>query len=311
MHNLDRTQLEFAGEYGENEQDAEVYGETMHGGGYPGELGELGGFAGEQYEYPGEVYGETYGEFGFPGETELIHGENEAFHSEVWGELPGEGMFPGETGAAYETFPHQMSHEQSFEAVFSEQHEIALASELLEISTESELQHFLGKLARGVMRGVRKFVRLPVIRGVLNGLKTVARVALPKLGAIAGNFLLPGVGGVIGSKLGSLAGSAMGLEAEGLSPEDREFLTARRFIQLSGEAFRQAAAQGNALPPDQAAQRAIMSAAEITAPEISHEIGRMLFRNQSWSSTGLVPAHSMGMSGRWVRRGRRIVLFGV
>lgn len=40
---------------------------------------------------------------------------------------------------------------------------------------------------------------------------------------------------MIGSNLASVAGSALGLELEGLSPEDREFEAAKQFVRFAGQ----------------------------------------------------------------------------
>src|SRR5690348_17335870 len=87
--------------------------------------------------------------------------------------------------------------------------EAELAMELLEITTEEELDQFLGKLARSVVRGASKFVKSPIGRAIGGALKTVAKRALPMVGGALGNLVVPGLGGVIGSKLGSAAGGLL------------------------------------------------------------------------------------------------------
>ena len=68
-----------------------------------------------------------------------------------------------------------------------------LAAQLLEITSEEELDQFLGGLFKKVWRGVKK------IGKPLGGLlKKVAKVALPIAGTAAGTFFGGPVGGMIG-----------------------------------------------------------------------------------------------------------------
>jgi hypothetical protein len=91
-----------------------------------------------------------------------------------------------------------------------------------------------------------------------------------------------------------MAGQALGLELEGLSAEDREFETARQFVRFAGEAVKNALDAPPAADPAGVAQAAAVEASRIHAP-------------------GLLPGQpsSRSRSGRWIRRGGKIVLFGV
>src|SRR5262249_27179855 len=134
-----------------------------------------------------------------------------------------------DTGYEEESPYGEVYGETGFEGPFSEAEEMQLASELLEIGSEAELEQFLGKLISGVGR---VFKRSPIGRALGGALKSVARGALPAAGAALGS-VVPGVGTAIGGTLASTAGRALGLELEGLSPEDREFEVARRFVRLA------------------------------------------------------------------------------
>jgi hypothetical protein len=63
-----------------------------------------------------------------------------------WGEaeFPGAGEVYGEVG---------------FESLLSEAEELELAAELLEVSSEEEMDQFLGKLFKGIGRGLKKVGR--------------------------------------------------------------------------------------------------------------------------------------------------------
>lgn len=192
--------------------------------------------------------------------------------------------------------------EYDFEAVFDEADELELAAELLEITDEDELDQFIGKLIKKAARKVKKAVKSPIGRRIGGMLKGVAKKALPKLGAVAGNFLLPGVGGAIGSKLGSTAGSILGLELEGLSPEDQEFEVAKQVVRLGGEAVKQAAKTSKSTPPQAAAQKAMVKAAKKHAPGL---VGQAARTPASYMPTGA------RRSGRWVKRGNKVILHGL
>ncbi len=183
------------------------------------------------------------------------------------------------------------------EGVFSEAEEMELASEFLGITSEAELDQFLGKMIRAAGRTLGKFVRSPIGRALGRALKGVAKVALPVAGKALGTFVGGPVGGMIGGKLASAAGSAFGLELEGLSQEDREFEIARSFVRLAGDAARTAAQASPAADPVQAAQQALAAAAKKYAPGLLQ------------GAYGAVRGRG-GRSGRWVRRGGVIVLFG-
>ena len=183
------------------------------------------------------------------------------------------------------------------EGVFSEAEEMELASELLGITTEAELDQFIGSLIKRAGSAVGKIVRSPIGRALGGALKGVAKVALPVAGKALGTFVGGPVGGMIGGKLASAASGALGLELEGLSQEDREFESARTFVRLAGEAARTAAKASPAAPPVQAAQQALAGAAQKHAPG--------LLQGAAGATRG-----RGARSGRWIRRGGTIIVFG-
>jgi hypothetical protein len=213
-------------------------------------------------------------------------GQMEAF------EFAGEGETFGEFGGEYEG---EFQAEQ--QEVFQEAELQELAAELLSVSNEQELNQFLGGLIKKAGSAIGKVVRSPIGQALGGVLKKVAKTALPMAGAALGNLVLPGVGGAIGSKLGSAAGSMFGLELEGLSQEDREFEVAKQFVRLAADATKTALSAPPTVHPAAAAQNAINQAAQRFAPGLAG------------GGNGL--AGGSGMSGRWVRRGRRIILYGV
>ena len=106
------------------------------------------------------------------------------------------------------------------ESPFSEAEETELAMELLSVSSEAELDQFLGKLLKGV-KSVGSAVG-KIARPLSGALKGLAKKALPFVGGALGSFIpIPGVGTAVGSALGSAVSKALEAELAGLEPEDR------------------------------------------------------------------------------------------
>ena len=189
------------------------------------------------------------------------------------------------------------------EGVFSEEEEMQLAAELLAVSDDEELEQFLGKLIKRVGRKVKKFAKSSTGRALGRILKGAAKKALPIAGRAIGTAFGGPAGGAIGGKLASTAGRLFGLELEGLSPEDQEFEVARRFVRFAGDAAKNAAKTSPAAPPKTAAKAATIKAAKKHAPGLLRTAAKPIPASMS--------SISSGRSGRWIRRGRKIVLMGV
>jgi hypothetical protein len=169
-----------------------------------------------------------------------------------------------------------------------------LAAELLEVTNEQDLENFLGSLISSAGKALGGLVKGPIGKTLGGVLKGVAKQALPIAGGALGTFLGGPVGTALGSSLGSMAGQALGLETEGLSGEDRDFEVARQFVRFAGETVRNALEAPPNADPAMVAHAAAADAAQTHAPSFFG---------------GQPPAQSR--SGRWIRRGRKIVLFGV
>ena len=99
-----------------------------------------------------------------------------------------------------------------------------LAAELLEVTSEEELEDFLGSLASSVIKGAKSFMKSGVGKAVGGALRSIAKTALPAVGGALGSFLLPGVGTAIGARLGSVAGGLLEVgEAEALGEAEAEY----------------------------------------------------------------------------------------
>lgn len=202
----------------------------------------------------------------------------------------------------YEFGEQEWSGETYGETVLTEAEETELASELLEVTNEAELDRFLGNLLGRAARAVGSAVRSPIGQAVGGVLKGVAKKALPLAGGALGAYVGGPLGAKIGSGLASAAGDALGLEAESLEQEDREFEGAKQFVRLGADTVKQAAAAPAAADPRAAAQNAAIAAATKHAPGLLGAV------NAAAHGT---PGHGRGRTGRWMRRGNKIVLYGV
>lgn len=187
-------------------------------------------------------------------EDEVYSNEQNYEYEDEWeGEWEGEGDYEAD----------ELSHEQY------EQMEYELASELLAVTNEAELDQFFGKLIRRAGRGLAGFARSNVGRSLISGLKGVAKAGLPIAGKVVGGMFGGPVGGMIGSKLGTMASNLFEIQMEGMSNEDREFEVARRVVRLSTAATKRAvstARRAPNAPPRAIATSAIKKAAAQHAP---------------------------------------------
>lgn len=186
------------------------------------------------------------------------------------------------------------------EAVFDEAEEMDLAAELLGVTDEAELDQFIGKLLSRVTGKGKSPVR-KALGGILKG---AMKKALPLAGGAAGTFFGGPLGTAVGSQLGAAGGRLLGLELEGLSPEDQEFEMAKGMVRFGGEAAKNAALTPPSASPQADAKAAAVAAAKQYAPGL-------LKPATSPPSYSPMMTRGSGRSGRWIRRGRRIILLGV
>jgi len=199
--------------------------------------------------------------------------------------------------AAYN--PQMESFEYDFESegpsgeVFNESEQMELASELLEVQSEAELEQFLGDLISKAGKAIGSAVKSPVGQAIGSALKGVAKQALPIAGTALGAYFGGPLGAKLGGGLASMAGDALGLELEGLSNEDREFEAAKQFVNLAGETVKNALKQPNTTP-----MAALQMAAQTHAPGLL---------------TGPPTGATRGgaAAGTWVRHGNKIIVHGI
>lgn len=202
--------------------------------------------------------------------------------------------FRYEAGAAFES-----EFESDTEYPITEAEEEALVLELLTVSSEEELDQFLGKLVKGAWKGIKKVGSVVgKVAGPLGGvLKAVAKKALPFVGGALGSFIpIPGVGTAIGSALGGAVAKALELETSGMDTEDGELEMARRFVRIATTAARQLAASPPDVDEETAVNEAVVAAARTHLPQL--QLG------------GIGRGPTAGIHGRWIRRGRNILVLG-
>lgn len=213
----------------------------------------------------------------------------QAFQAEQFewgGEVEGEGEAEWETEA---------EGEWAGEAeVFSEAELMEMAGELLEVTNEAELDQFLGRVIKKAGRSLDSVIRSSIGQAVGGYLKGAAKRALPLAGAALGGCVGGPLGARIGSGLTSAAGRALGFEAETLNAEDQEFEGAKNFVRMAGNAVKSAVSAPPTANPTTVAQSVVTAAARKLAPGLL--------------GGGAAPANKLGRGGRWVRRGRNIII---
>jgi hypothetical protein len=191
----------------------------------------------------------------------------------------------------------EFESEYDSESVFDQSMEMELAAELVAVTSDQELDQFLGKLIKSAGRAVGKIVRTPQFKAIGGLLKGVAKKALPLAGTAIGTYFGGPLGAKIGGGLGRLGASLIHeIEMEGIPMEEREFEVARRIVRLGGKAVQHLANAPSTVHPVAAAQKALAQAAKAVIPTASHLMaGR---------------THGHARTGRWVRSGRNIVVLG-
>jgi hypothetical protein len=194
----------------------------------------------------------------------------------------------------------EFSTELESGGVFEVGQEMELASQFLEIGNEQELENFLGDLVKKAASALGKIVKSPIGQALGGVLKAAAAKALPIAGGALGGMFGGPLGATLGSRLASMAGSSLGLELEGLSPEDQEFEASRQFVKFAAETVKNALEAAPSTDPATAARRAAMAAARTLAPGLI-DGGR----------PGSKESETKRHTGRWVRHNGTIILFEV
>lgn len=185
----------------------------------------------------------------------MKEGEAEGEYESGYGEAEGEGEGEAEDEFLGKILKRVLGQEAEHdELALSPAQEAEFAGHLMEVSSEEELDHFLGGLVNAVgkvVQGVRGAANSPQGRALIAAVKPLAKSALPALGGAIGTAIAPGIGTQVGSALGTAAGSLFEGETA-LTQEQEEFETARRIVRLTS-----AAAQDVASAPDGGSPRLV------------------------------------------------------
>lgn len=176
----------------------------------------------------------------------------------------------------------------------TEAQEMELASQFLEVTSEQELEEFLGDL----------FNRAKAAAGSAYNSDLVQKQVIPALKKAARNYG-PGLAGKAAQAGAQWAADRwLKEELEGLSGEDREFEVARRYIRFAIDALQRALQAPPRVPQPVAARVAVGEAARTHAPGLVPLVHELV--------GGAPPPRSgsngAASSGRWVREGSSIVI---
>ncbi len=171
------------------------------------------------------------------------------------------------------------------EGVFDEVEQAELAGELLAVTDDQELDRFLGRL----FKKAKKALGGPLAKQLAG----LAKGALKT----AGPMIATAYGGPAAGMLASNAGKMLGLELEGLSPEDQEFEAAKQLVRLTGSAIENAANAPPSAPPEAIARQAMIDAARRHAPGLLRR------------GAPTTASREGQQRGTWVRRGNKLIVF--
>jgi flagellar motor protein MotB len=143
----------------------------------------------------------------------------------------------------------EMAHGPAGEP-FGEAERLEFANELLEASSEAELDGVLRDLIARAGQATGKLISSSEGTAIGSVLKGAAKRVLSG----------------ICRDMSPNAGREFGLELEGLSNEDREFEIARRYVDFAGDAVRTLVSEHRFLHPEEAADAAVVDAAKTHAP---------------------------------------------
>jgi hypothetical protein len=249
-------------------------------------------YAGEFEQYPGHSYETAQGEM-----FENEYGNEHEYAGENEGVYEDEGEFQGEE--------HEYDHEDEYSD--HEVNEMELATELLSVNSEEELEEFLGGLFKRVKGLASKVLKSPAGNMLKGYLKTLAKKALPIAGSALGGIVGGPVGAALAGKATDMVGKALGLELEGLSPEDREFEIAKGYVRFANDAVRRVATDRRYRnQPRTAARNAMVNAARKHAPGFLSPHFYRRYRSVAGSRAGTEE------SGTWERQpDGTIVLYGL
>ena len=193
--------------------------------------------------------------------------------------------------------------------VFNEAEQMELAAELLEVRDEQELNYFLGNLIKRASGVLGTPVKSPLVQSLLGILKGAAKnaagQAIPVISGAIGRKIPGNLGTAVGKGLTAFGTQLLNPEYEFLNQEDSEFEGAKQFVQLAASTVKNATAAPPGADPRAVARSSMIKAAQTVAPGLLQASA-----GAAGSAPGVPQAGVNGRSGRWYRRGNKIVLQG-
>ena len=187
-----------------------------------------------------------------------------------------------------ETFEYDFEQE----GVFGEAEVTQMASELMEVQSEAELEQFLGDLIKKAGSAVGSFIKSPTGQALGGLLKSAAKQVLPMAGSALGGL----VGGDTGAQLGSQSSPASSATNSRWKPRGRD----GNRQGLCSHGGRRGKGGGR-----RSSRRESSQCCPVTA------VAGMLCPHSSLPAL-LSAATAMGAHrGTWKRHGRKIILMGV
>jgi hypothetical protein len=183
--------------------------------------------------------------------------------------------------------------DESVRGVFDEDQGLQLAAALLEVVNEQQLDRFIVDLVSEAANATGHAIKQSQLAAIRDVLRNSVHQILP-MASLGHGSMRSSIGAQLGTGLSAIAGQVLGLELEGLSPEDREFEAARQFVRFAAELVKKTLESPRDHDQQDAAHRAAAQAAKVYAPG--------LFAN----APGV-----HGSRGHWVWCGDKIILFGV
>lgn len=153
--------------------------------------------------------------------------------------------------------------------ILDESQEIELSAALLEVVNHEQLDCLLRRVVEeaDVVIGalLAPSVKQALVDLLTHVLGQITSATNRRTVTITGASL----GKRIGAALAALAGQVLGIELEGLSPEDREFEAGKQFIRFGAETARNAIEGASGTSPADLAHAAAVEAAQIFAPGLA------------------------------------------
>jgi hypothetical protein len=211
----------------------------------------------------------------------------------------------------------EMEHMDEFEmqdewgpSTYETDNELALAEELLS-ADEQEMDQFLGGLLKKGLSGIGRFFKSPriqqVTQGLVNRIRPIAQSVLPDYGGAIGAQLTQNLGpfgeqcgDYIGRQLGykgnNWIGNQFAQELQELAPEEQELEIAKRIIRTVKSTANNIAQEVKAGTPP--------------SPALINNVLNKAVKKHLGAAPKKGNGSRIAASGRWVRRGNRIVLLG-